>query len=1705
MVLAMLLSMMPLSVFAGAEGPDLGKNYGSAESIGDGELDVNGSSEQGTGIEGVGSEDKGSESTAEINDEATDVTSGGAADADTGDAEDADTAEAGDVDTQDADAAENIYTGDALAESTGDVPDASSETADAAEIPAEIIGGGLDADTEDIDTTGIMLQIAEAADTTDEGLAPMATADYTLYFKNGASGWNLYAGDSSKVYTGQSGKWSVSGSTLTMNGFEFETGANMAFIASGNAEDNATIVLNGANSIASTYNGEKMTYGLFGEGYSNFLTITSSTGGRLSITGGTSSDNRSDGLQSGTLTINGNAKVTATGGAGKTGSTGISGEDITVEDNATVIAAAGTSSGGHSFAIASRANGLITIGDNATVTATGGTAASGGSYGIRLSSAGNPFAITGGTVVATGNTRAIEKNYTVPAGSEYYVNTTTAPSNAPLWGNGSTTIIGSSHKYAKITVTETDYTIVMSGGKLYKDSAAPANDITDQMKSVGATVSGDTLYLDGFHFETTAPRVLDVQSTATIVVNGTSSLTSTYSGSAFSTGLIGPNAGSLTIRSSNSSSLSVTAGNSTTGSRGIVGTGGGNLIITGRVRLTATGGSTGMESYGIIASNITVNENASVTAVGGTTTGGSDSTSYGIASGVSGYITVSKNATVTATGGAAEQSYGINLSITVIAPLVIDGGSVTATGNTRAIGTNYTVPDGHTYYVNTATTPTDMPLTGDGSATIIGSSHKYAKIVTTVGYTIFMSPSTGSLLIDNLYGAEITATMAAMGATVSPDGKTLTLEDFYFNTTAATALSVPSGTTIVLKGDNGIASLYNGSALSRGIYANGTHLIITSSTYGRLTVAAGSSSADYSAGIVQTGDDIIITGSAIVIASGGDSASGINTGISGSYVTIADDAEVVATGGASSSDQSYGIVSGTAITIDGGTVTASGSTRAMSVNYVVPSGYGYYVNTETTPDATLLRGDGVATVIGASHKYAKIKIPADYSLYLDDANGTLKKGSSGTDITEAMAAQGAAVTGEPGSRILTLTDFSFETTDPIALSVPDGATIVLKGDNTITSIHDGSASSYRTGILGISSLNITSSSGGVLTTSGYGVGIRSVDALTINGNATVTATGRETTSDSNGIIGFTSITIGDNAKVTATGATSDDNSYGIRCDTATIEGNAEVIATGGEATNNSVGFESSIVVTIGGSAKMTATGGTAGGNSYGIAGPSITIDGNAEITTTGGEATNNSFGVISPVLSINGGTLTATGNTRAIRADYTVPDEYTYYVNTTTTPSTAKLTGDGSTTIIGASHKYAKITPAIPVITTNTVTVHSAGTGASGSGIFEAGDIVLIYAGTAPAGKQFNGWTATGVTLPNPGNPNTSFTMPSNDVEVTATYSDLVADPGPGPGPGTGTGGGGGGGGGGPAGPAAPAAPAVPSELDKSTETFDKSSGKTSNKDISVTLKPGSGTLMQIKNGNTVLKEGVDYTKDGNTYTLTKEYLETLKNGKHIIVFDMNTGTDPVIEIVVRGTISTGTKTTTTTQAPNDEPNPFNDIPAGAWYLQDVLTAYRLGLINGKTANTFEPEANITFAEVIKLAACMHQLYHDGEVTLEVGAVDWYSTYMDYAVENGIIAADLSGDAGFMATRADFVNIFYSAIAESEYTVINEVADNAIPDVKLGDRYAERIYAFYRAGILVGSDAQGTFNPESNIARSEVAAIMTRLFNAEARRSIELT
>ena len=180
---------------------------------------------------------------------------------------------------------------------------------------------------------------------------------------------------------------------------------------------------------------------------------------------------------------------------------------------------------------------------------------------------------------------------------------------------------------------------------------------------------------------------------------------------------------------------------------------------------------------------------------------------------------------------------------------------------------------------------------------------------------------------------------------------------------------------------------------------------------------------------------------------------------------------------------------------------------------------------------------------------------------------------------------------------------------------------------------------------------------------------------------------------------------------------------------------------------------------------------------------------------------------------------------------------------------------------------------------------------------------------------------------------------------------------------------------------------------------------------------------------------------------------------------------------------------------------PFVDVAEGEWYYESVYYAWDADLIDGTSATTFRPDNTLTVAEAIKLAAALHQLENDGAVTLKNGKTNWYDTYVAYAVKEGIIESKYQSytqaQMNAPAKRSEFVHILHGAL--DDYKAINAIGDNAIPDVKTGDTYAKEIYDFYRAGILTGSNAEGTFHPESSIKRSEVAAILIRMYDESMR------
>lgn len=281
---------------------------------------------------------------------------------------------------------------------------------------------------------------------------------------------------------------------------------------------------------------------------------------------------------------------------------------------------------------------------------------------------------------------------------------------------------------------------------------------------------------------------------------------------------------------------------------------------------------------------------------------------------------------------------------------------------------------------------------------------------------------------------------------------------------------------------------------------------------------------------------------------------------------------------------------------------------------------------------------------------------------------------------------------------------------------------------------------------------------------------------------------------------------------------------------------------------------------------------------------------------------------------------------------------------------------------------------------------------------------------------------------------------------------------------------------------------------------------------ITVTL---TGTNLQngiqIKAGTITAQTSGDAAEQTATLTLPANYSSS--SVSYTVQYSLN-GTDwfggKTVRVSGRYTPPVGPVTPsvpTKPSVPERDPFPFTDVSRSSWYYDSVRAAWEKDLIDGVTRTLYKPDDTLTVAQAIKLSAALHQmLNNNGKVTLRNGSPYWYSSYVSYAADNGIIEKMyLDYTPAQMNTpvkRNEFVHIFYGAM--SDYRQINTVADNKIPDVITTDTYALEIYTFYRAGILTGSDKNGTFYPTNDIKRSEVAAILSRMYDKTARKTVSL-
>ena len=177
---------------------------------------------------------------------------------------------------------------------------------------------------------------------------------------------------------------------------------------------------------------------------------------------------------------------------------------------------------------------------------------------------------------------------------------------------------------------------------------------------------------------------------------------------------------------------------------------------------------------------------------------------------------------------------------------------------------------------------------------------------------------------------------------------------------------------------------------------------------------------------------------------------------------------------------------------------------------------------------------------------------------------------------------------------------------------------------------------------------------------------------------------------------------------------------------------------------------------------------------------------------------------------------------------------------------------------------------------------------------------------------------------------------------------------------------------------------------------------------------------------------------------------------------------------------------------------PFKDMDDVDWAVPAVTALFTKGIINGKTADEFRPNDNITREEFVKLLIKTFELnvLGNGMNFEDVKEEDWYYAYVRSAYYADIVkgVSETMFGAGQNITRQDIAVMSCRAADVSDVKIVETTQEFIFADESDIAEYANDAVRLMQRGGIINGDENGRFNPEAYATRAEAAKIIYNLF-----------
>ncbi len=161
---------------------------------------------------------------------------------------------------------------------------------------------------------------------------------------------------------------------------------------------------------------------------------------------------------------------------------------------------------------------------------------------------------------------------------------------------------------------------------------------------------------------------------------------------------------------------------------------------------------------------------------------------------------------------------------------------------------------------------------------------------------------------------------------------------------------------------------------------------------------------------------------------------------------------------------------------------------------------------------------------------------------------------------------------------------------------------------------------------------------------------------------------------------------------------------------------------------------------------------------------------------------------------------------------------------------------------------------------------------------------------------------------------------------------------------------------------------------------------------------------------------------------------------------------------------------------------PFTDVTSGSWYYDGVKYVCDNGLMNGTSANEFNPNANTTRSMIVTILARMEGVNTSGGAT-------WYAAGREWAMGAGI--SDGTNMTGKI-TREQLAAMLYRYAKLKGYDVSASADISGYTDASGVSGWATDAMRWAVSAGLINGRTATTLAPQGNATRAEVASILMR-------------